>query len=163
MKDIYLPIELVRHIISYVNDIDIRRAFHVYSKINTSAWKDIHFEYKRILPYNRITSPLLNTDFDEDGNPPQHISTCWLFNVDVYIYLHNLFDSEERTKNKINNDSYEVLISKTNQGLKYYAVMNRYVPINHFQEHEPNSERFIWKKIYTIYERPYAHKKRVSH
>jgi len=156
------PVDIFKHIISYIYDIDIRRAFGIYAKLDLSKWKSIKFGYKRIYPFNRHPSPWLNTEFDEDGEPPQHISSQWLFNVDVYIYLHNLFDSEERVKNRIKNDFYEILLSEVKHGsddfTKVIGIIHRYVPINHYMLIEPGSQRFYWKKIYVLYEIPHLHR-----
>jgi hypothetical protein len=157
-----LPIEIVYHIIGYIDNIDIRRAFGLYSKIDLTKHRDISFGYKMIRPYNREPMPWLNTEYDEDGNPPQHISTQWSFNVDIYVYLHNLFDSEERKQKKIKNDFYEILLSEVKRSGRdyttYSGTINRYVPVNHFRIVEPGSQRFVWKQIYVHYERPYLHR-----
>ena len=153
-----IPVEIVRHIISYVDNIDIRRSFGQYSKIDVSKHRDIPFGYKQIRPYNRDPCPWLNTEYDEDGNPPQHISTQWSFNSDIYVYLHNLFDSEERQQNKIKNDFYEILLSEIQVGsvsyMKYYGTIHRYLPIDYFENGEPRFQRFAWKQIYVQYQRP---------
>ena len=163
----HCPIDIFYHIISYVNNIDIRRAFGIYSKINLSSYKDIKFVYKKIRPFNREPTPWTNTEFDENGQPPQHISTKWLFNADIYVYLHNLFDSEEREQNKIKNDYYEILLSEVDQVDNKYTsfcgTICRYVPVNYYRENEPGSTRFYWKKIYVQYERPYLHRKHNKH
>ena len=157
-----IPIEIVHHIISYIDNIDIRRSFGIYSKIDLSKHCDIPFGYKRIRPYNReLTCD--NTEFDEYGEPAQHVSRYWSYSRDIYVYLHNLFDSDERSLARINNDSYEVLLSEGRRGpdkfTKFLGVINRYVPVDYFEKGEPWSSKFMWKQIYVQYEQPYVYSK----
>lgn len=157
-----LPVEVVYHIISYIDNIDIRRAFGQYSKIDLSKHRDIPFGYKRIRPYNRELI-CFNTEFDEYGEPAQHISRYWSYSTDIYVYLHNLFDSEERVQRRINNDFYEVLLSEVTHGsdkfTKFLGTIHRYVPIDYFKKGEPWSSEFVWKQIYVQYERPYVYRR----
>jgi hypothetical protein len=155
-----LPMEVVHYIVSYIDNIDVRRSFGIYSKIDLSKHRDISFGYKRIRPYNRELT-YLNIEFDEYGEPPQHVSRYWSYSRDIYVYLHNLFDSEERSRARINNDSYEVLLSEVKRGsekfTKFQGTIQRYVPVDYFEKGEPWSDEFVWKQIYVHYERPYVH------
>lgn len=157
-----LPVEVVYYIIGYIDNIDIRRAFGLYSKIDTSKHRNIPFGYKRIRPYNRELT-CFNTEFDEYGEPPQHVSRYWSYSRDIYVYLHNLFDSEERSLARINNDSYEVLLSEVKRGpdkfTRFLGTINRYVPVDYFEKGEPWSSEFVWKQIYVQYERPYLYRR----
>ena len=99
----YLPVEIVTMIIGYVDDIDIRRYFSVYGKIDKDRFKIL----------NKIMRKEIKTDSE------------WM-NSTMYS-VPNIYNFEERTKQKLPNDHINVNIFMKNGQLNYNISINKLV------------------------------------
>jgi len=101
-----IPEELIRYIIEYIDDIDIRREFNVYNRIDMSKYR---------LP--------IGCTFIHVNAPTKY-----------YYNIPNLYDFEERKEKKVVNDFIEVRIMKDadiideSNTILYYIAIYRLKP-----------------------------------
>ena len=95
----YLPVEIVRIIIGYVDDIDIKRYFNCYNKINLEK-------------YYNLTNIMIN--------PPININNEWMVST-IYNFKKNLYDCSERKQYKVPDDH----IAITHDKEKSYITIHR--------------------------------------
>lgn len=88
----YIPNELWRHIISYVDDIEVRRSFHIYNKVTIPETMET--------VYNILS-----------GVSPDGTQRC---------ILPNRLTSHERTENNIDNDTLDLRIQIFDDSVEYH-------------------------------------------
>ena len=89
----FIPIEIVHSIIEYCSDIDVRRSFGIYAKINVDP-------FRNILTPGRISST------KECGKRRQNVLTTQAARYSI----HNTVQLPERKQQNIMDDAIQVVI-----------------------------------------------------
>jgi len=99
-----VPLEIVYYILDYVADLDIRRSFGIYRKINMNKYQ--------ILTY--VTRTLA----------PEYVN--WRHSTNYFRYnLRNKWNVPGRELQIVNNDNIDVQISVTNTAVRTVFGINR--------------------------------------
>ena len=102
-----LPLELIRHILGYIKDvdIDIRRAVGMYSRIDMRQFSKLKIGYRF---YGDISKYM------------------------VRITQVNLYDFPERVAKKIDDDYWDIKIEDLGSKISFYIVKHQYKPNKYY-------------------------------
>lgn len=124
-----LPIDIIRYIIEFMEfDIDIRRCFNIYSKIDISRYENLGLGCTNIV-YN---------------------------NFKLYITLPNLYINDNRNVFNIRNDFIEVTIIDNEDSILYFCSIHRLKELNIVNTNLINYNNlinFCWKFYFYNYTR----------
>jgi len=110
-----LPLDVIRHVVGYSEDIDVRREYGIFSRINMKKYENLKAGCVKIDVKN------------------EHL---------VRITQHNLYGAVRRKTEKIQDDYWDVQITERGNTISFYIIKHQYLPCKYYKGRYEYSTKF---------------------